>query len=347
MKDFDQLVSSVQENCDIVDANHAQDYGLCIYLLKMRDYYRWKNRIPLTANLENDAVHAWIADTEENWEKIVNHNFKPISVAGEELSPFEMRKINEKLTSYELVYSGGLGYGSVPMFFLAKLHQKEQSHGFTVYTTSDEYARGLFGSPGLFIDDTIFIRRDALRQFVWAYYDEWSFSRLKNTMGQAMSFYPFETSPEEAIEAMTERETGTLIQHEIGEGLINREFGETWKEMLIDFGRSKTEILLRAAKDLAVDCTTTLPYLLSERRDASIVFHFALFSDMRKEIFPELYDSFKANMSEIDYPLLIELVEKGRDFWSGIGKTAISMYRDNGTDARQEIESLIENAVCK
>ncbi len=36
-----ELISQVQHNCDISDANHAGNYTLCIYLLKMREYYRW------------------------------------------------------------------------------------------------------------------------------------------------------------------------------------------------------------------------------------------------------------------------------------------------------------------
>jgi hypothetical protein len=37
---FHQLRDSVQRNCHLADAEHARDYSLCIYLLKMREYYR-------------------------------------------------------------------------------------------------------------------------------------------------------------------------------------------------------------------------------------------------------------------------------------------------------------------
>ena len=38
------LLSAVQRNCHISDARHAGDYTLCIYLLKMREYFRWERR---------------------------------------------------------------------------------------------------------------------------------------------------------------------------------------------------------------------------------------------------------------------------------------------------------------
>ena len=46
MRNFPQLAETVQRNCDISDARHAGEYGLCTFLLKMREYYRWENELP-------------------------------------------------------------------------------------------------------------------------------------------------------------------------------------------------------------------------------------------------------------------------------------------------------------
>lgn len=40
------LAGAVQYNCHISDARHGADYSLCIYLMKMREYYRWEQRLP-------------------------------------------------------------------------------------------------------------------------------------------------------------------------------------------------------------------------------------------------------------------------------------------------------------
>lgn len=36
------LSTAVQHNCDIADAQHARNFTLCTYLLKMRELYRWE-----------------------------------------------------------------------------------------------------------------------------------------------------------------------------------------------------------------------------------------------------------------------------------------------------------------
>ena len=42
------IVSAVQKNCHISDAQFASDLTLCTFLLKMRELYRWEHDIPLT-----------------------------------------------------------------------------------------------------------------------------------------------------------------------------------------------------------------------------------------------------------------------------------------------------------
>ncbi len=95
MRDLDSIRKSVQKNCDLVDAEYAQNYGLCIYLLKMREYYRWKNRIPNADELQNDKIHDWIVDQEEYWEKIEGDSFQEITIGEDSFSPFETEKIND------------------------------------------------------------------------------------------------------------------------------------------------------------------------------------------------------------------------------------------------------------
>ena len=117
MKGLDSISNSVQKNCDLVDAEYAQNYGLCVYLLKMREYYRWKNHISNTIELHNDKIHDWIVDQEEHWEEIEGDSFQKITIGDNSFSPFETEEINEVLNPERLVYSGGKGYGDIPMFF--------------------------------------------------------------------------------------------------------------------------------------------------------------------------------------------------------------------------------------
>lgn len=56
MFDLKTLTESVQKNCHISDAQYAGHYTLCVFLLKMREYYRWENAIPQSQRLPKEAV---------------------------------------------------------------------------------------------------------------------------------------------------------------------------------------------------------------------------------------------------------------------------------------------------
>jgi len=45
MHDLSTLQATVQRNCHISDARHAGQHSLCIFLLKMREYYRRESGI--------------------------------------------------------------------------------------------------------------------------------------------------------------------------------------------------------------------------------------------------------------------------------------------------------------
>ena len=342
MGDFNNLISTIQKNCDLVDALHAQDYGLCIYLLKMRDYYRWRNNIPLTADLVNDDIHEWIRETEDYWDEIQGQAFGNLEINGNEFDVFDTDEINNELKKENLVYSGGLSYGAVPLFYLANLEEVRQEKGFQILISSNEHARGLFGPPALYRDSTIFIRKEALSQFLWSRYDEWQFKKRENPLGRAMGYYDFENDPISALEKMTKRELDTVIQHEIGEGLIGQKLGGVWQDMVVEFVHSKTEILLRAVRDLAVDCLTTLPFLLNEKKEASMHLYFSGFSDMRRELFPGLYLAY-GHWSKTGEPeKMEELVSNGQGLWFDLSKEIISLYSSGGKNVQSKIDSLIE-----
>ncbi len=67
MLNLGQLVNTVQKNCHISDARHAGDFTLCIFLLKMREFYRWEHDIPFANNLPKDEVGEWLQEREGMW----------------------------------------------------------------------------------------------------------------------------------------------------------------------------------------------------------------------------------------------------------------------------------------
>jgi hypothetical protein len=52
---MNELISAVQRNCDISDAHHAGDAAMCIYLMRMREHYKWQSGTPCGESLDHSA----------------------------------------------------------------------------------------------------------------------------------------------------------------------------------------------------------------------------------------------------------------------------------------------------
>jgi hypothetical protein len=150
------LADAVQHNCHISDARHGADYSLCIYLMKMREYYRWEQRLPYGAMLEKDAVGAWLQARERLWEDLEDAALVPLSIDGQAFDPYDADAINQVLTPQGLVYSSGLGNRAKPHFFLAELEQREHTGGYEVFVAASEYARDLTAPPAMTRGSSIF-----------------------------------------------------------------------------------------------------------------------------------------------------------------------------------------------
>ncbi len=341
MKDFETLKKTVQRNCDLVDAENAQNFGLCIYLMRMWGYYRWWHGLDMLAQIANEEILPWIGDVEEYWETLEDEAFGKLILDGKAYDPFKTDEINNILNPEKLVYSGGLAYAGIPMFFLARLENIQYVEGFKIVITDQEFARGLYGFPAMIQGQTVYIRKDGLKNMIWSRYEEWQGSKRDNSLGRALAFYDFGANPEDSLKSMVEEELNTLILHEVGEGKVKKVLGEEWGDMLIDFAHSKTEIIARAVKDLAADCLMTLPSLIENNNLSSIHFYFANFSDMRKALYPQLFEAYQNWVKGADMSDLAQLVDKGRTQWHNTGEKILKMYRENGKSAGELINKLV------
>ena len=98
---------AIRTNCHISDARHAGDYTLCVYLLKMREYYRWENNLPLTAQLSHQEITSWVTRREAHWETLENRTFERVPLPGGSHDPFDADAINAVLNGHGLAYSSG------------------------------------------------------------------------------------------------------------------------------------------------------------------------------------------------------------------------------------------------
>ncbi len=342
MLNIGQLASAVQGNCHISDARHAGDFGLCVFLLKMREYYRWENDIPLTEQLRRDEVGAWMQERERMWDALDTAEYQPLPLPDGQADPFQVEVINRELVPQGYVYSGGIGRFCKPHFFLGQLQRQERRCGFTIYTSSCEYARDIEAPPAMLRGDTIFVRKESVRRFAWEKIEESRFSRNNPAMQKVMAAYGFDADVEAALERMTDNETETMTLHELGEGLAGQRLGEQWEAMLQALSRSKGEILARAVRDLIADCSTTLPALVQRDAHASLHFYFSNFTGMRKQLFPELAAAYRQWLAGGTTRAIAQTAAIGEARWFDIAGQMLRLFDRDGEHVGEAIIGLLE-----
>ncbi len=338
------LCAAVQHNCDIADAAHAGDYTLCVYLLKMREYYRWEKGLRFADDLPHDAVGEWLRAREEHWERLADARFQPLPLDGQRFDPFAAEELNAILNPLGLVYSGGIGANGRPHFYLARLEALHREDDHHIYVSAQEYARDLTAPPAMSQGRTIFLRRESVRRMLWEKIEEWRWNRADSAMGRAVASYPFAEDLEAALDRMAEDQTRTMLLHELGEVAAHRILGPDWERMLTEFPRSRAEILLRAARDNLADCLVTLPELAqSDTLDARIHFYIGTLSNMRRQLFPALVAAYEDWRATGRPRQLQALLPAAQEHWRGLTLEALALYRRDGLEAMDAITRLIDN----
>ncbi len=338
------IVSAVQKNCHISDAQYAADLTLCTFLLKMRELYRWENEIPLTREMPKRDVGDWMSERERYWQAVEAAPYEALPLASGSVDPFEVAQANRELAPHGLVYSGGFGRACKPHFFLGSLLREEMRDGFKVYVSGCEFARDLDAPPGMMLDDTIFVRTESLQRWLWEKYEEWNWNHRNVAMTRAVGCYDFQHAPENALQAMTATETESVILHELGEARAGAELGEGWTRLLTAVMRTRAEIFARAVRDLYADCLSTLPGLLARGNPAAIHFFFANFTGMRRKLFPELAAAYQTWLDSGNAAELHRVSAGGEVKWLTAARRMIELFQRHGDAAGPLIVRLLEPA---
>ena len=337
------LTKQIQHNCHISDAQYAGNYTLCIYLLKMREFYRWEAQLPFAKKLDNSDIGNWLTQREGLWDDIDEQPLTNLIINNQKFDCFESDKINNQLETHKLVYSGGYGLYGKPVFFLGELLHKEVLDDYTLYISGKELARDLAAPPGMAQHKTIYIRRESLRRFIWEKFEESDWHKQENPLSRALDCYDFKTQPEDALEKMTDNEVDTVLQHEIGEILAGKILGDDWDDMILNLPHSQAEFMARAVRDNIADMLSTLPKLLEKDEAAQIHFYFANLSSMRKMIFPSLPSAYNSWINSGNSSKLKSLISIANDHWIDIAKQMLGLYKQHGDSAQTKIEALINN----
>lgn len=340
--EFLQPRETVQHNCHISDARFAGDFTMCVYLLKMREYFRWEKGYAYGKTLPQRELGDWLTAREELWGELEDRSFSPLEIDGRQHDPFDAKAINETLKTNRLIYSAGYGNKAKPHFFLARLERIIEHHGYRIHISGEEYARDLSAPPAMSQRKEIFIRRESLRRMLWEKLEEWRWNKPDNAMGRAIRFYAFENDLNAALEQMTEAEIESLVLHEIGEVKAGEALGDSWHEMIEVFPRSRLELMARAVRDHLADALSTLPSLIERSHPPSLHFYFANLSGMRKQIYPALLDAYHRWVEYNDLSQLEHLVDTGRQHWLQVAQELIQLHQSRVKTAWQDMESLIE-----
>lgn len=339
---YTALLCAVQKNCNIADALHAGDYTLCVYLLKMREYFRWEKGYSFSTPLPSAAVGLWLKEREQLWEGLEDETFSPLPVADAEHDPFDTDTLNTRLNPHGLVYSAGYGSYGRPHFFLARLEQHRVEQDFTVLITADEFARDLAAPPAMTLGNNIFIRRESLRRMLWEKVEEWRWNQPDNAMGRAMACYDFGNDDDTALAQMTEDQIPVLLLHEIGEVMAGNLFGERWEVMLADLPRSRTELALRSVRDHLADSLSTLPSLLESAQPSTLHFFFATLTPLRKALAPQLLLAYDAWFKTQSLDALRDYTAHAQTHWAELGQHILRLQSQDAP--LDTVQSLIDNS---
>lgn len=340
--DLSGIKDTVQRNCHIADANAAGNYTLCVYLLKMREFYRWESGYDYGDNIPREEIGNWLREREELWESLQEQNFANIAINGQEYDPFDAESINRDLLPERLVYSAGLGRNTHPHFFLGVLKEQRKLDGYNIIVVADEYARDLTAPPAMSQGNTIYIRREAFRRMLWELYEQWLWHKPDNALARAFHHYPFETDLVAALDQMTDNELNVAVLHEMGEVLAHGKLGYAWEELLMQFPQSRLEYLLRAVRDHYADCLTTLPALITGQNTASLHFYLGNMSNLRKELFPALLSTYEQWYKTGDFTAMTELTNKGLRHWGEMCQSILDLANEQPANMPDILRERIE-----
>jgi hypothetical protein len=132
---------------------------------------------------------------------------------------------------------------------------------------------------------------------------------------------------------MVEGEAETLLLHELGELQATAALGSDWEAMLAGVDERRTELVLRAVRDLFADCAVTLPRLAERRADASLLFWLGNFDGLRRALAPGLAAAFAAPPARIDHAAIDRAARVGHKAWRAVAEDLLSTWRRGGRPA--------------
>ena len=162
----------------------------------------------------------------------------------------------------------------------------------------------------------------------------------------ALNAHGYASDGAQAVERLAQSQAETLILHELGEARVAALFGAAWGDMRAALNDRRTELHVRAVRDLLADCLVTLPTLLERQADASVHFWFSNFEGLRAHLFPRLNKAYAAWCSGDGGHALHEALVQGTPHWRQVCEQVLALHRAHGEAAQGQIKQLLESPGC-
>lgn len=354
-----QLQQAVQYNCDISDARFARDYSMCVYLLRMQEYYRWKHNIGLSDTVDGDKLGDWVRSTEDYWDTIEEREFKPVEVDGNVHDPFDCDAINQSLQGHtDLVYSAGIGRLGQPHFVLATCIERSDAPHRRIECGA-ELARDSITLPAMMRDGTIYIRHDGIVRMLWQMVAEWRIKRLSGPMQRLVEHYRLDDSdccsnthmnsaapapvvPASIVKAA--KQFNTLIHHhELGEIRVVAELGDQYLQMIATLQGRRSEAFVRAVGDLLADSLGSWPYIADRQSTVHLDFWLAGLSGIREDLFQKTPLSQLLSTAAPCIATLTEHLPREQARWRHIAERLLEQFQRDGK--KLDAEAVINQAL--
>jgi len=333
------LVRAVQTNCHIADARGAADLTLCIYLLQMRELYRWEQGIAALQPLPREAIAAWLAEREALWASLEEQDFAPLPLDGGDADPFDVALVNAQLQPHGLVYGAGHVAAGRASFMLGQLERVEQRGELELRVCGIEHARGLSAPPATLQGSTVLLCRQALQRWLWEKYEGWLLKRHDGPFKAALLAHGWAGDGDAAVQRLAEAEAETLLLHEVGEFEVGGELGPDWQTLRAALPSRRADLYVRAARDHWADCRVTLPRLLQQENGASLHFWFANLEGVRALLFPRLWPAYAAWCAGDRGSALRDAVVQGEAHWRRLCLQLLALHREGAADAPLRVEA--------
>jgi len=373
------LVQTVQTNCHIADARHAADLSLCIYLLQMREFYRWEFDLAFGAALPREAVGRWIAQREALWEELEDRAFEPLPIGNLEFDPMHAHAVNAELAPLGLVYGAGLASAGQPAFFLAQLEQvQRRDDALLLQLCGREHARGLFAPPAALLGGhTIVLRREALARWLWEKFEAFSLRRTEGAIQESTGHSLHSLTPSRgglapaspagafqaladawalhdtqtfvaALPRLVDELCETMLLHELGEYRAGQALEPGWAAMRLALEERRTALYVRAVRDHIADLEVTLPTLLERGATTALHFWFANYEGVRKQMFPALTEGYAAWREGDAGSALLHATQFGAAHFRELAADVLALHERFERCAGPAIERLLTapQAIC-